>query len=222
MTHRADLVWLDKDDSIETSRERISKEVHSVYPLCENELDRVLGLIYIKDLFTSGLMTGKEVKDLVPFVKPALFIPENVSAYTALERMKEQKKHHALVIDEYGAVQGIITMKDILEALVGDITEFNEEDYEIIEREDGTWLIDAQLPFYDFAQYFEIENLYPLDVNDINTLGGFVLHILEHIPKTGDMFHWKEYQFEIIDMDANRIDKILVKKTEERKSIEEK
>ncbi|MDX2003009.1 MAG: hemolysin family protein [Chitinophagales bacterium] len=210
MTHRADLVWLDSNDPIEVNKEKILEEIHSVYPLCEEELDRVIGLVYIKDLFATNI--NGAFNELKSYVKEALFIPENVSAYTALERMKEQKKHHALVIDEYGAVQGIITMKDILEALVGDITEFNEEDYEIIEREDGTWLVDAQLPFYDFVQYFEIENLYPLDVNDFNTLGGFVLHILEHIPKAGDKFNWKEFIFEIVDMDANRIDKILVSK----------
>lgn len=208
MTHRTDVVWLDKDDPIALNKEKISEEVHSVYPFCDGEIDKVLGFIYIKDLFTDNM--DRKLTSLEPYVKPALFIPENVSAYKALERLKEQKKHHALVIDEYGDVQGIITMKDILEALVGDISELNEEDYEITPREDGSWLVDAQLPFYDFVQYFEIENLHPLDVNDFNTLGGFILHILEHIPKTGDKFTWKDFEFEIVDMDANRIDKILV------------
>jgi len=210
MTHRAEVVWLDKNDPIQVNKEKILAEIHSVYPLCDHEIDRVTGFVYIKDLFAHYV--DKQLTDLERYVKPALFIPENVSAYKALERLKEQHKHHALVIDEYGAVQGIITMKDILEALVGDLSELNEDDYEIIALEDGSWLIDAQLPFYDFVQHFGIENLHPLDSNNFNTLGGFILHILEHIPKEGDKFTWKDLNFEIIQMDANRIDKILLKR----------
>ena len=215
MTHRTEVAWLDKNDPIAINKKKMAEEVHSVYPLCDNEIDRVVGFIYIKDLFMANM--DRELTELDSYVKTALFIPENVNAYTALERLKENRQHHALVIDEYGAVQGIITMKDILEALVGDIGELNEDDYEITEREDGSWLIDAQIPFYDFVQYYEIENqLHPLDPNDFNTLGGFVLHLLEHIPHTGDKFSWKDFEFEIVDMDANRIDKILVNRTGKR------
>ncbi|MCY1369519.1 hypothetical protein D9M69_565650 [compost metagenome] len=118
-----------------------------------------------------------------------------------------------MIVDEYGSVVGIVTMNDILDALVGDISETNEFEYEIIEREDGSFLIDAALPFDDFLSEFEIDLPNRKEYSGFDTMGGFALHILKEIPTTGEKFYWQDFVFEIIDMDKNRVDKMLVSKT---------
>ena len=205
MTHRSDIVAFDVNDNEEQVREKINKEPHSVYPICEGGLDNVKGVVSIKDLYVADDLT--KFKELM---KPALFVPDNVSAYTVLEKFKESKIHCCYIVDEYGSMQGMITLNDILEAIVGDIPEQHVEDYGIVKREDGTFLVDAQIPFYDFLTYFEQTEFMNEGDQDFNTLAGFILHHLEHIPQTGETLDWKGFRFEIIDMDAQRIDKVLV------------
>lgn len=210
MTHRNDIIWLDAGEPIERVYEDIQSEVHSVYPVCEEEFNKVLGIVYIKDLFIAR--TKKEITSLRELIKPVLFLPENNTAYDVLAKFKESKIHYAMVVDEYGSAQGLVTINDILEALVGEFDELNLPDYSIIEREDGSYLIDAALPFYDFLKYFEMEEEFALlDELEYNTLAGFLLHQLERIPQEGERVDWKQYEFEIIDMDATRIDKVLFK-----------
>jgi putative hemolysin len=141
-----------------------------------------------------------------------LFIPENNQAYQALEKFREERIHMGIILDEYGSVMGIITLNDILDALVGDISMDDEFEYDIFEREDGSFLVDASLPFDDFLNQFEVVINNRKEYTGFDTLGGFALHILQEIPDTGDKFEWEDYEFEIIDMDKNRIDKILLKK----------
>lgn len=205
MTHRSDIVAFDLNDTEAKIREKIIAEPHSVYPICDGDLDNLKGVVSIKDLYVSNDLT--QFKDLM---KPALFVPDNVSAYQVLEKFKESKIHCCYIVDEYGSVKGMITLNDILEAIVGDIPEQNVEDYGILEREDGSYLVDAQIPFYDFLTYFEQTEWMNEGDQDFNTLAGFILHKLEHIPKTGETLDWKGFRFEIIDMDAQRIDKVLV------------
>jgi putative hemolysin len=143
-------------------------------------------------------------------MQPALFIPENISAYQVLERFKSAKVHSAFIVDEYGSIQGMLTLNDILEAIVGEIPQEEGPDYEIIERENGSFLIDAQIPFYDFLSRFEKTEWMNEGEQDFDTLAGFILHQLERIPKTGEKFQWKGFSIEIIDMDGHRIDKVLV------------
>lgn len=208
MTHRNDIIWLDVSEPIERVYEDIQSEVHSIYPVCDGEFDKVVGIVYIKDLFIAR--TKKEITSLRDLIKPVLFLPEHNTAYDVLAKFKESKIHYALVVDEYGSSQGLVTINDILEALVGEFDELNLPDYSIIEREDGSYLIDAALPFYDFLKYFEMDEEFAmLDEVEFNTLAGFILHQLEHIPKEGERLDWKQYEFEIIDMDATRIDKVL-------------
>jgi len=208
MTHRNDIIWLDVNEPIERVYEDIQSEVHSIYPVCETEFDKVIGIVYIKDLFIAR--TKKEITSLRDLIKPVLFLPENNTAYDVLAKFKESKIHYALVVDEYGSSQGLVTINDILEALVGEFDELNLPDYSIIEREDGSYLIDAALPFYDFLKYFEMEEEFQmLDELEYNTLAGFLLHQLERIPKEGERVDWKQYEFEVMDMDATRIDKVL-------------
>ena len=139
-----------------------------------------------------------------------LFVPENNSAYKLLEKFKETKIHSCFIVNEYGTLEGMVTLNDILEAIVGDVPQTGQDEYEIIARADGTYLVDAQIPFFDFLNRFEKENWANADDHDFDTLAGFVLHELEHIPATGETFEWRGFQFEVIDMDGQRIDKLLV------------
>jgi putative hemolysin len=211
MTNRQEIVWLDIEDSIEVNKAKIFDSKHSIYPVCRDTVDDVVGLIYVKDLISANV--NEQLGNLASIVREPVYLPESNRAYQALEKFKEQKVYYGIIVDEYGGMLGIVTLHDIMDALVGDISEENEEDSEIVKRDDGTFLIDAQIPFDDFIQYFEI-NIQEADRKEFtgfNTLGGFVLHILEDIPKTGEKFKWKHFDFEVIDMDRSRIDKLLVR-----------
>lgn len=218
MTHRTDIVWLDMNSSIEKMKELKDELVHSVYPVCDGNIDSVKGVASIKDIFRSDVNTL--LKDVM---KPATYVPENNSAYQLLEKFKETKTHYAFIVDEYGTLQGIITLNDILEAIVGDISEPHEEDYEIIERNDGSYLIDAQIPYYNFISYFnKTDWMDEGETEEFDTLAGFILHHMERIPATGDKMQWRGFTFEIMDMDGHRIDKLLVTPSKEiKKEMEE-
>ena len=205
MTHRSDIIWFELHNTEETIKEKILKEPHSVYPVCDGNIDNIKGMVSIKDLYMAD--DSALFKDLM---KPALFIPENNSAYQVLEKFKQSKTHSCWIVDEYGSLLGMITLNDILEAIVGDIPQPDMVDYEIVRREDGSYLVDAQIPFYDFLVYFDKTEWMNEGEHEFDTLAGFMLHQLEHIPKTGERMEWKDFKFEIVDMDAQRIDKILV------------
>jgi putative hemolysin len=210
MTHRSDIVWFNLDDSEEKIKEKIVQEPHSVYPICDGEVDNIKGVVSIKDLY----ITKDDVlfKDIM---KPALFVPENNTAYQVMEKFKESKLHSCFIVDEYGTVLGLITLNDILEAIIGEMPQPDIPDYEIIDRGDGSFLIDGQIPFYDFLSHFQKADWMNEGEQEFDTLAGFVLHILERIPHAGDKLEWKGFEIEIMDMDGHRIDKVLVKISEE-------
>ena len=210
MTNRNDITILDIEDTIPENKAKIIESKHSVYPICKDGIDNIIGLLYIKDLLGKDL--DEELKRLESLGKEPLFIPENNHAYQALEKFREERIHMGIIVDEYGSVLGIITLNDILDALVGDISVDDEFGYDIHEREDGSFLVDASLPFDDFLNHFDIQINNRKEYTGFDTLGGFALNILKEIPDTGDKFEWGDYEFEIIDMDKNRIDKILVMK----------
>ena len=212
MTHRSDIIWLDYNGIIADLKNDIDPYPHSVYPLSDNEIDNIKGIVQLKDI-----VFAPEDKPLKDFMKQPMFVPNNNSAYQVMEKFKQTKVHSAFIVDEYGTLQGMITMNDILEAIVGDIPEQGDDDYEIVERKDGTYLVDAQLPFYDFLANFDKEE-WRDDEHTYDTLAGFVIHHLERIPVTGDIFEWRGFTFEIIDMDGARIDKLLVTLSEELKA----
>ncbi|MGF7217739.1 putative hemolysin [Spirosoma lacussanchae] len=215
MTNRQEIVYLDLDDELEENRAKILEYRHSVFPLCNGGVDEVVGLIYTKDFLGKDLDT--ELTRLMDIKRDVLFVPENNRAYQVLERFRERKQYVGIIVDEYGGVLGVVTLNDILDVLVGDINDEADSDYEIQAREDGSYLIDAQLPFEDFLSYFEINITAQnrRDLTGFDTLGGFALHILKDIPKTGETFVWQAYRFEIVDMDKSRIDKILVQKLDD-------
>lgn len=212
MTHRSDIIWFNLDDNEDKIKEKIIGEPHSVYPICDGDIDNLRGVVSIKDLYVSPDSTL--FKDLM---QPALFVPENNSPYQVLEKFKESKLHSCFIVDEYGTILGLITLNDILEAIVGDMPQPDVPDYEIQEREDGTYLVDGQIPFYDFLTRFEKAEWMNEGEHDFDTLAGFILHQLERIPKQGDKLSWKGFKIEVIDMDSHRIDKLLVTLSEELK-----
>lgn len=211
MTHRSDIIWFELHNNEEMIKEKILQEPHSVYPVCDGNIDNIKGMVAIKELYVAD--DTVLFKDLM---KPALFVPENNSAYQVLEKFKQSKTHSCCIVDEYGSLLGLITLNDILEAIVGDIPQPDMTDYEIVKREDGSYLVDAQIPFYDFLAYFDKTEWMNEGEHEFDTLAGFVLHQLEHIPKTGELMEWKDFKLEIVDMDAQRIDKVLVIKKPER------
>lgn len=212
MTHRTDIVWLDTEDTVQEVKDKFADITFSTYPVCERQVDDIKGLIHIKDLLKANPDTP--LKELA---KPALFVPENNNPYQLLEKMKESKIHTCFIVNEYGTMEGMITLNDILEAIVGDVPQTGQDEYEIIEREDGSYLVDAQIPFYDFLHKFERTEWMNEGEHEFDTLAGFVLHMLEKIPTTGEKFDWRDFSFEIIDMDGQRIDKLLVNVSEEVK-----
>ncbi len=206
MTHRSDIVWFDINENEVKIREKIIQEPHSIYPICDSEIDNIKGVVSIKDLYVSNDLTL--FKNLM---QPALFVPENNTAYQVMEKFKESKIHSCFIVDEYGSVRGMITLNDIMEAIVGDIPETNDQDdYEIIPREDGSFLVDAQIPFYNFLTRFDRTEWLNEEEHQFDTLAGCILHELERIPETGDKLKWEGFTFEILDMDGHRIDKVLV------------
>ena len=213
MTHRSDIIWFSLEDNEEKIKEKILQEPHSVYPICDGDIDIIKGVVSIKDLYVSPDNTP--FKDIM---EPALFVPENNSAYQVLEKFKESKIHSCFIVDEYGSVLGLITQNDILEAIVGNMPQTDASEYEIREREDGTYLVDGQIPLYYFLTRFEKTEWMNEGEHDFDTLAGFILNELERIPKTGEKLEWKGFKFEVMDMDGHRIDKVLLSLSEDLKS----
>ncbi len=206
MTHRSDIVWLNANSTLADEIAAIKNSPHSVYPLCDGQIDEIKGIIHVKDLFLAT-----EHTPLHTLSRKALFVPDNNTAYQVLEQFKVTKIHCCFIVDEYGTMLGMITLNDILEAIVGDIPQTDQDDYEIVERADGTYLVDAQIPFYDFLEKFEKADwIKEIEQQEYDTLAGFILHELEHIPTTGETISWRGFELEIIDMDGHRIDKVLV------------
>lgn len=216
MTHRTDIIWFNVNEEQSSVKEKIKEYQHSVYPLCNETIDNIEGIIYVKDMFLNPEVSLKEL------MRKALFIPENNSAYQVLEKIKQTKIHYAFIVDEYGSLLGMITVKDILNAIVGEMPEEEDDEYVIIERKDGSYLIDGQIQFYDFLTKFDKTIWINEGENEFDTLAGFILHELKRIPATGDTFDWRGFDFEIVDMDGQRIDKVLVKISNEiREEMEE-
>ena len=205
MTHRSELVTLDvKMTSAEV--ERVLRETpFAAYPVVADSLDNVEGIVTLKELV---FHLGKPDFSLKSVMQKPIYFPENMTVYKALEQLKSRRLNRALVCDEFGLVQGIISLKDILEGLVGSIDEPTEEP-DIVARADGrSWIVRGQCPFYDFLAHFDKEDLY---TTEFSTVGGLILDRLEHIPHEGETLTWNTLRFRILKMDDTRIDSVLVK-----------
>lgn len=206
MTHRSELITLDIKDSKEILRNKVEKHLYNNYPVVSGKIDNVIGFVSLKSLFVTIDDDDFCLKDIIT---KAYYLPESMNVNKALEFFKNKRIKSALVTDEFGSVIGIVSLKDIMEAIVGEMLE-EDELADIIEREDGTYIVDGRYSFYDFLSYFDKEELFDEDIN-FNTVGGLVIDILQEIPIEGQIIRWHNFIFEVVDMDAARIDKILVK-----------
>lgn len=214
MTLRADIVWLDLEMSEQEIRNTIESNIFEEYPVVEDDLDHVVGVLSLKEYVLN--VGKKEGLDLRKMMKAPVYFHENMNVYTVLEQMKQKKIGRALVCDEFGSCSGIITLKDIMEALVGNINDDHEEP-DIVAREgnDG-WIVDGMCPMYDFLRHFDVED--SMEDFEYTTVAGLILDELDHIPEAGEKVSWGDFLFEVVDMDGPRIDKVIVKKKAPEKS----
>jgi len=209
MTPRPDIVSIDIEDKPEEMWEKITTSGHSQFPVYSQDPDNILGIVSIKDVCAQSV--GAKEQDLQSILMQPLFVPESLQALKVLELFKQSRTHVALVVDEYGTVQGIVTLHDILEAMVGDLpSAASAADSSIVHRQDGSWLIDGLLSIDKFKEVFHIDAMPQEDMGLYHTIAGFMLFHFNKIPSTGDHFEWVGLQFEVVDMDGNRIDKVLV------------
>lgn len=209
VTPRPDIVWLDLEDSAEENRQKMMESAHSRFPVCQGGLDNVLGVLHVTDLLSRSL-SGQPL-DLTVSLRQPVFVPESTRGLKVLELFKKTGIHMALVVDEYGVVQGLVTLNDILVEIVGDVSSADElENPQAVQREDGSWLLDGMLPVDEFFELFDIDELRGEHRGSYQTLGGFVMTHLGRIPAATDHFEWEGMRFEVMDMDGNRVDKVLV------------
>lgn len=208
-THRSDIIFFDLNDDWETIRIKINQEKHSAYPVCKNnDIDNAIGIVLLKDLFTFEIEKNFNLQN---FIKQPLYLNETTYAYKVLELFKKEKMHYGIVIDEYGITQGIVTMDDVVDALVGDSTEIDQDEYQITTRNENSWFVDGQYSVLNFIKFFDINLDYKIN-DKFTTVAGLVIHQINALPNIGDKIIIDNFELEIIDKDGQRIDKILVTK----------
>lgn len=205
MTHRSELICLDKSMNIDQIKDAIRQSPFEVYPVIDKNMDNVIGIVTLKELFFR-IDSPNFTFDTI--ISEPDYFHEHISVFKALEQMKQKGIKQSLVCDEFGVCQGMISLRDILEGLVGNVDHLHDEP-EIIKRKEGEgWFIDGQCTLYDFLSYFKKE--YDLSQSNYNTIGGLILDKLQHIPISGEKVYWEEFALEVVDMDGARIDKVLV------------
>ncbi len=211
MTPRNEVIWVDINDDPESIKKTILENRHTVYPLCDENLDNVIGFIHTKDL------VGKDfdviVTDLKKISREVLVVISTGKAYSVLEKFQRQRVYQAVVVDEYGGVKGFITLNDILDALVGDISETDEFEYASEIQSDGSLIVDGQIPFVEFLEKVSLDDdmIDTINANYV-TIAGYIMDELERIPEEGDTVTWENFTFEVLNMDHNRVDKVKVSK----------
>ena len=203
MTPRTEITWIDIKDSPDQIRKKITDSPYSRFPVCQDSLDAVLGIVKARDLLGHPSLSSESFR-LKDKLRPAFYIPETMLASRALEIFKEKNAELMLVIDEFGSLQGLLTLQDILEEIVGDI----EVEAQATQRQDGSWLLDGLLPVDDFKEIFKVDKL-PHE-SEYESLSGFVMMSLGRVPQAADHFEWNGLRFEVMDMDGRRVDKVLV------------
>jgi putative hemolysin len=209
MTPRTKVEWLNLADSEDDNKKKILASPHSRFPVIDGDPDAVAGIIQVKDLLLAEL-AGKPA-DLRAVLRPPLFLPNTVTALRALEMLKKSGEPMALVVDEYGDFEGIVTLTDIMEALVGDIaTPGEEENPPVVTRDDGSWLIDGMVPIDEVKDVIGLKHLPGDETGDFQTLGGFMMAQVNRVPRVADHFIVEGYRFEVVDMDGRRVDRVLI------------
>ena len=209
MTPRPEIVWLDLEDTPEKNRQKLKQSFYTRVLVCQGGLDNVLGFVRVTDLLSQTL--SNHPLDLTRPLRRPLFVPESTSVLKILEMFKQTGTHLGIVVDEYGVIQGLVTLNDILLELVGDIPAVdNLDEPQVIQREDGSWLLDGMLAVEDFFQLFKLQGFPQQSRGSYHTVGGFVITHLSRIPSVADHFEWNGLRIEVVDMDGNRVDKVLV------------
>lgn len=213
MTPRVDLVILDLEEDRQQNLEVIASHPYSRFPVCRGDRSHILGYVMARDLFAQAVRTGSlDAVDLEGAVEELLYVPETVSAMALLEMFKKNRAELALIVDEYGDIQGLVTLSDVMSALVGDVTVAGEEhEADAVRRPDGSWLVDGGISLDRFRDLLETAEVFPgEDEGAYHTLAGFMLYQLGYIPKPAEIVDWEGFRFEVMDMDGNRIDRIMV------------
>lgn len=209
MIPRSEIVYLDTTLPLEDNLKRVADSAHSRFPVCRDGLDSVLGIISAKRLFNQTQSGGK--LDFTSQLMPATFVPESLSGMDLLEHFRASDAHMMLVVDEYGEVDGLVTPQNVLEALTGEFTPRNLEEAWALQRADGSWLFDGLIPIPELEDRLGLKTLPEDDKGRYHTLGGLVMWLAGQLPQTGDVLTWRNWQFEVVDLDGKRIDKILAK-----------
>lgn len=212
VTRRRSMVALDIEDPPEVNWSKIDASDHFYFPVYEGVPDRILGVISVKDLWSRA--REGETPDLRSLLLEPVYLPESMSALRALDRLRESGSHLALVIDEYGGIEGLVTLNDLLQAIIGELPTTEQAEPMAVQREDGSWLLDGMLQVSDMQEILAPTTADAADLEDFHTLGGFVMGRMGHVPKTGDHFEWSGWRFEVIDMDHRRVDKVLATRAE--------
>lgn len=208
MTPRYRLVALDVDDPLEVNYRKTAESPHQVFPVYEGELDHLLGMAPVKKLWAASV-NGVAI-DLREIVEPALIVPESMPALEVLERFRDRNTNTAMVVDEYGGIQGLLSLHDLMEAITGDLAASQMLAGEVVQRADGSWLLDGALPVHEVRDLLDIDPMPGEENGEFETLGGFVMSQLGRIPEIGDITDWDEHRFEVVDMDGRRVDRVLV------------
>lgn len=209
LTPRMEIVYLDFQDSLEQNMRKIAEHRFSRYPVCRGGLERVVGMVHSKDILGREL-SGQDF-DIASAVQEPLFVPESATGIQLLETFRSSRIHAALVVDEYGEIQGIVTLNDVLSAIVGEFssTESHEPSM-VVQRDDGSWLIDGMLDANDLKELLQLDQLPHEQTSNYHTLGGLFMAQTGRIPRVADRFDWSGYRFEVVDMDGNRVDRVLI------------
>lgn len=214
MTPRTDLEFIDLNDPVEQILAKIADSPYSRYPVYRGDRSNVIGVVHTGDLFDQAIRLDSLSKlDIEAVTKPALYVPESLSAMELLETLQTHRTELALVVDEYGEIEGMVTLSDVVSALVGDVTVVDDttQEADAMQREDGSWLVDGGISLDRFRDLLGTDTRFPDESSGAyHTLAGFVLHQLGHIPRISEHFEWDAYRFEVVDMDRNRIDRLLV------------
>jgi putative hemolysin len=218
MTPRIDLVWLDINDSFETNLQLIHENDFTHFLVADGDLDQVLGILHIRDLVKNISLKDPIAIDFKTLAKEPLYVPESMRPFKLLEQFKEHDVHLAIVIDEFGTIQGVITLNDVMQDITDASHDLEDEDNsQIVRREDGTYFVDGMLGKNELKEFLEISELLDEEENHYTTAAGFLMYSLKKVPRLGEHFNWKGIDFEIADMDGNRVDKIIVRFPEQNK-----
>jgi len=208
MIPRTEIVWVDVDAPIDEVLCAMSVESHSRYPVCRGGLDDVIGVLSAQSLL-KPLASGR-VPPLTELMQPPVFVPETLSGMELLEHFRVADAQLVFVVDEYGAVQGVITVRDVLEAITGEFSPPSAGDSWAVQRDDGSWLMDGLIPVPELKDRLDLKDLPEEDRGRYNTLAGMIMLLLGRLPNTADHVEWEGWRFEVVDLDGKRVDKVLV------------